>query len=126
MATARNTAAVLSDHAPADAVGDACTFISVWDAETGGNFLGSQSITTETDPLVLDERFRITAGGIVLTQPTSTQETAKLAVRALRGRIGTQGLWIRYHSGDPGSDGSANAIPVARTNIPTSNWTFAE
>lgn len=125
MATARNTNIVRSAQAPAAAVGDDCTHIGFWSDETAGDFLGSVQITTNPDPLQLDERMQIAAGALVLTQPTSTGETAKMAVRALNGRIGAA-LWISYHTSSPGTDGSAGLIPIARTGIVASAWTVAE
>ena len=61
----------------------------------------------------------------MLTQPTGSAETAKMAVRALNRRIGS-GLWVQFHTADPGTDSGSRVIPIARAGITQSEWTVAK
>ena len=124
-ATASNTAAVQSAAAPAGAVGDDATWINTWDALTGGNSLGRQSISTNPDALALGDRYEFPAGDLVFTQPEGTGETNHMSERKLRGAV-DGGVWVSWHTGDPGAAGTANTITeIARTPIAATGFTFA-
>ncbi len=126
MASATNTNEVLSIATPAGAVGDDCTWVSGWDAETGGNFLFRKSISTNPAPLALGDRYRLQAGTLTLVYNPSVDETDDMAERAIRGKI-ANGMWIQYHTANPGSSGSSNAISeLGRTNIAQSAFTVAQ
>ena len=109
MATATTTTTIQSVPTPAGAVGDDCSVITLWDAETNGELLQEITISTDPAPLVLNEIYEIAAGAIVLTQPVGVGETEEMAKRGLRGRI-LGGVWIQYHTGAAGNDGTANVI----------------
>lgn len=97
MATAKNTNIVRSIAAPAGAVGDDCTHVSLWDAQQAGNLLASKAISTNPEALALGERYEI-AGG----------------------------LWVQYHTGAPGVAGGDNIIAeLGRTGIPQADWTVS-
>ena len=124
-ATAVNTAAVQSAPAPSGAVGEDATWINLWDALAGGNNLGRQAISTNPDPLALGDRYELSAGALVLTQPEGTGETNHLSERKIRGAV-SGSVWVAWHTGDPGADGTANPVTgIARTPIAATNFTFA-
>ena len=109
MATGTTINAIQSVPTPAGAVGDDCTIVTLWDAELNGNFLQEITISTNPDALVLNEIYEIAAGAIVLTQPVGVGETEEMARRGLRGRV-SGGLWVQYHTGAAGVNGTANVI----------------
>ena len=124
-ATAVNTNVVQSIAAPAGAVGDDCTHINLWDALTSGNSLGSQAISTNPDPLALGDRLQFAAGALVITQPEGAGENNHLSERKVRGAV-AGGMWVSYHTGAPGTAGTANLIAeITRTPIAAADFTFA-
>ena len=126
MAQASNTNAVQSIAAPAGAVGSDCTHISLWTAESGGDFLGSKLISTDPDALALGERYELAAGALVISQPAGTNETAALAERAVRGRI-AGGVWVQFHTGAPGNAGADNVIDeLGRVQIAQAGFTVTQ
>ena len=126
MATAKNTNTVRSIAAPAGAVGDDCTHISLWDAAAAGNPLQSQAISTDPDALALGERYEIAAEALVIGQPAAANETAAMAERAVRGRI-AGGVWVQFHTGAPGANYTDNAIgELVRVEIAQADFTVAQ
>ena len=124
MAQAANTNAVNTPAAPAGAVGDDCTHVGFWSAATGGSFLGRQAISTNPDALTLGERYTFPAGSLVITQPAGTNETEAMAQRAAGGKV-AGGVWISYHTGDPGTTGADNTITeLGRVSVPAADWTI--
>ena len=125
MATAKNNVVIQSIAAPAGAVGSDCTDVSLWDAATGGNFLATQSISTNPAALVLGEKYEFAVNALVLNQPQATDEQAEMAIRALKGKVGTS-FYIQFHTGAPGSNGTANVISdLGRKQVTASQMTFA-
>ena len=134
---ASNSNELLSEAAQQGAVTEDCTHISLWDGDrierNGrpiGRFLESNVITNNPDQLSLGERFRISIGGLVLTQPVATSgvllSTLTMAERAIRGKI-LGGVWVQFHKGDPGPDGTAMQITdMARLAIPQDDWTITQ
>ena len=126
MAQASNTNAVQSIAAPAVAVGDDCTHISLWSMETGGDFLQSQAISTDPAALALGERYELAAGALLIEQTAGTNETAAMAERAVRGRI-AGGVWVQFHTGAPGASGSDNVIDdLGRVQIAQAAFTVTQ
>ena len=126
MATAKNTNVVRSIAAPAGAVGDDCTHISLWDAQQNGNFLQSQQISTDPAALALGERYEIAAEALVINQPAGANESADMAERAVRGRI-AGGVWVQFHTGAPGAQGTDNVIAeLGRVQIAQGGFTVAQ
>ena len=126
MATAKNTNVVRSIAAPAGAVGDDCTHISLWDAQQNGNFLQSQQISTDPAALALGERYEIAAEALVINQPAGANESADMSERAVRGRI-AGGVWVQFHSGAPGAQGTDNVIAeLGRVQIAQGGFTVAQ
>ena len=126
MATAKNTNVVRSIAAPAGAVGDDCTHISLWDAQQNGNFLQSQQISTDPAALALGERYEIAAEALVINQPAGANEAAAMAERAVRGRI-AGGVWVQFHTGAPGAQGTDNVIAeLGRVEIAQGGFTVAQ
>ena len=126
MATAKNTNVVRSIAAPAGAVGDDCTHISLWDAQQNGNFLQSQQLSTDPAALALGERYEIAAEALVITQPAGANEAAAMAERAVRGRI-AGGVWVQFHTGAPGAQGTDNVIAeLGRVQIAQGGFTVAQ
>ena len=126
MATAKNTNVVRSIAAPAGAVGDDCTHISLWDAQQNGNFLQSQQISTDPAALALGERYEIAVEALVINQPAGANESAAMAERAVRGRI-AGGVWVQFHTGAPGAQGTDNVIAeLGRVEIAQGGFTVAQ
>ena len=126
MAQAENTAVVLFQAAPAASVGEDCTHVSLWSALTGGDFLQSQSISTNPSPLALGEQYEIAAGALVLDQAAPTNGTEDMAERAVRGRI-LGGVWVQAHTGAPGGNGTNNVLPgLARVAIAQAGFTVSQ
>lgn len=124
MAQAANKDIVRSIPAPAGAVGKDCTHVTLWDAAADGNLLGKKQISTNPAPLVLDARYEIAAGALVITAPAGASETAAMARRAAAGKV-AGGVWVQYHTGAPGAAGDANVIAgMGRTAIPQAGWTI--
>ena len=126
MATAKNTNIVRSIAAPAGAVGDDCTHVSLWDAAANGNLLGKKAISTDPDALALGEKLEFAAETLVINQPAGADETAAMAERAVRGKI-AGGVWVQFHTGDPGANGTDNVISeLNRVAIAQAAWTVAQ
>ena len=126
MATAKNTNIVRSIAAPAGAVGDDCTHISLWDAANAGNLLGTKAISTDPDALALGEKLEFAAQTLVINQPAGADETAAMAERAVRGKI-AGGVWVQFHTGAPGANGTDNVISeLNRVAIAQAAWTVAQ
>ena len=117
-----NTAIVTSVGAPAGAVGDDCTHVSLWSAAVDGDYLHSQAISTNPDALTLGAQFQIAADELVINQAAAANEQNAMVIRKLNGAI-AGGVWIQYHTGAPGADGTDNVIAIARTEIAESAWT---
>ena len=124
-ASASNTAAATSAAAPAGAVGDDVTDFSFWDAATGGNLLAVASNTENPDPLALNDTVRFAAGAMTITQNEGAGETNHMAERRVRGAV-AGGVWVQYHTGAPGANGSDNVISeIPRTKIAEGDFTVA-
>ena len=123
MARAANTNVIESTGAPAGAVGQDCTHVSLWPAAAGGTLLWAQAISTDPSALDLGEQYRIAAEALVIDQPTGPGETEAMAERAIRGRIaGT--LYLQFHTGAPGANGTGNVLPaLPRVAIREADWT---
>ncbi len=123
MAQATNTNAIESIAAPAGAVGQDCTHVTLWTAAAAGALLWSRAITTNPDPLALGEPYQAAAGALVIDQPTGPGETEAMAARGIRGRIaGT--LYLQFHTGAPGANGTGNVLPaLPRVAIREADWT---
>lgn len=125
MAVARNNAVILSAEATSALVNEDATIITLWDASTSGNLLQEITISNNPDALVLNARYQIAANAIVLTQPVGTGEKEEMAKRALRGRV-KGGVWIQFHDGAPGTNGTGNVIALARVQIQESQFTVSD
>ena len=124
MAQASNTLAIQSPQAPLGAVGSDCTQASLWESQFGTGFLQSQALGNNPAPLVLGEVFEIAPGALIIEQLPGTNETELMAIRALRGRI-TGGIWVQFHTGNPGSTGTDNVISeLGRILITQDNFTL--
>ncbi len=123
MARAINTDTIESIAAPAGAVGQDCTHVTLWSGAVGGSLLWAKAISTNPAPLALGEPYQAAAGALVLDQPTGPGETEAMAVRAIGGRIaGT--LYLQFHTGAPGAAGAANVLPgLPRVAIGDADWT---
>ena len=125
MATAKNTDAVLFTVATSTLVGEDATDATLWDSETGGNYLDQKSLSNNPSALVLGERYEIAAEDIVITQDKATNESDEMAIRAVRGRI-KDGVWVQLHDDDPGSSGTDNVISgISRVKIEEDGFTVA-
>ena len=122
---ASNTDAIQSAAAQSGDVGDDCTHISLWDAVTAGNMLWRGTITTDPSALALGERFQIAAGALRLDYTAGTGETAAMEQRVVTGKI-SGGVWVQYHTGDPGAAGDENVIGIARTPVGQASFTIAD
>ena len=125
-ATATNNAVITSAAAQSGQVGDDATFISLWSAVTGGDFLRREGIDNNPAALALGQSFQFAIGELVFTdtEDSANGETNDMAVRGIRGKFdGT--VYIQWHSGDPGANGTANVIGLARTALADSALDFA-
>ena len=124
MAQASNTNPVRSVAASGDAIGEDCTHVSLWDSQTSGTFLWRTAIQGNPSPLTAGEGYEFAAGALIIRQDVGTGETEAMAQRAAAGRV-KDGVWVQYHNGDPGADGTANVIPdLTRTNIAESDFSI--
>ena len=125
MATARNNTAVSSIAAPSGAVGDDSTIVSFWTTETGGDYLDDGTISTNPDALALGDTYSIAVNAITFTQNPTGNETEAMAMRKLTGAV-AGGLWVQFHTGDPGANGTSNAISeLGRVQVTQAQWTIA-
>ena len=69
MAQATNTSVVLSNTAPSQANGLDCTWLSEWSAANGGTMYDRFPLSNDPSPLLTGDRYRISAGAIVKTEP---------------------------------------------------------
>lgn len=68
MGLARNNAVILSEAAPAGAVGQDVMSVALYTAATGGTPLTGFDITTDPDPLELGQRYEIAVDALELVQ----------------------------------------------------------
>ena len=125
MAQAANSNVESSALATAGAVGDDCTHVALWNTAVGGDLLWRQAISTDPSALALGERLQIVSGALVIDVPTATGETEAMAQRKAQGAI-TGGVWVSFHTGDPGSTGTDNQITeLGYTGIAEADWTIS-
>lgn len=124
MATATTNRNIESVGAPAGAVGQDITHVSIWSASTGGDLLAQGAITNNPDAFELGEKARILSGWVMFRQNSGTGETDELQERKLAGAIGT-GVYVQWHTGAPGAAGTSNVASISRTQIPSAAVTIA-
>ncbi len=126
MASVTHNNDILSGVVEADQVGDDATHYGVYDgdpaADPPGNFLFGGSFTNDLDAAGLGDRWRLLAGEIVYTQAPAAGESEVSARRKLRGLI-DGGLWVTFHSGNPGITG-VNRIEVTAAEVAEPGWTI--
>lgn len=106
------------------AIGQDGTYVSIWTALTGGDFLAGIQISNNPMALALGEVYYIAASGLAITQTAATNETEAMAQRALRGRLdGT--LFYAIHTGDPGTTG-ANESALARVSVAGTAFAYTD
>lgn len=118
------------------------THVSFWDASTAGNYLGSSALSASAT-MNNGEIFKLTSGGVTMTlTQTKWSDAMKNAVlSAWTGQAtmsANAGFFIKCHTGDPGSAGTANAATETSrkaitfgtnasagsiSNTATQNWT---
>ena len=125
MAFARNNAIIQSAQAQAAQAGEDATIVTLWDAATSGNLLQQLTITGNPDALVVDARYRLAVGALVIEQKVATGETQEMAKRALRGRV-SGGIWIQWHDGAPGTAGTSNVVALARTQVTQAQFSVTD
>ena len=123
MAQATTNATVRSAAAGSAQNGQDVTHLSLWDRSSGGNFLRRTALTNNPDPLATGERVEIQAGDITITYTAGSSETEASARRAAAGAV-AGGVWVQFHTGDPGSAGTSNVIGLARVQITQGQFTI--
>ena len=126
-ARASNTNVVQSAAAGSGQAGQDATHIAIWNhaTNTGASaLLWRGTITTDPDALAQNDRYQFAAGALRLEYTAGTGETAAMEQRAVRGKI-RGGIWISYHTGDPGANGTANLIGIARTAVAENAFTVS-
>lgn len=95
-------------------------WISLWDAETNGNFIGADQATPPR-AIQVGEDWKIPSGQLRLSLASSL--SAALAGRILNMAIGSAALtgssaapYLQAHKGDPGVDGNNNIADVVDYN----------
>ena len=117
--------------ASGSAVGEDATHVTIWDAAgsgsapSGGNLLvGAQAISNNPDMLASGDKYRIASGWTIATLTASGLMTERMARRMLTGAV-TGDIWVQWHDGAPGTNGTSNVMNVARTRIQASQITVA-
>ena len=65
------------------------------------------------------------SNAITFTQNPTGNETEAMAMRKLTGAV-AGGLWVQFHTGDPGANGTSNAISeLGRVQVTQAQWTIA-
>ena len=126
MAQAANNAAITSIAAPTGAVGDDVTHISLWTVETGGSLLQWTLIDSSEnpDPLALGDTYVLAIGALVIESDVVTNMTETMAQRSATGKV-AGGVWIQYHTGSPGVNGTANVITdLGRAQVTQAQFTI--
>ena len=128
MAVARNTNEVAWAGAMGASIGDDATYVGVWNAASGGNFLFGVAVSNNPDALQLGEVYYIAANGLAITQTVATNEAEASGQDALRGRLGGVGAVTRYyaiHIGDPGTTGT-NEGDLSRVSLAHTAFTYSD
>ena len=125
MATQTNTnVEPMPNTVPVGTVGSNIQWVGVWSDISKTTFLMRIDVT-DVNGLVLGSTVRIPAGMITFTYTPAATETNGLARRALDGII-EGGVGITMHSGDPGSDGTANELTgLGVGSIAENEWTYS-
>ena len=93
--------------------GETLSHVSYWDALTGGNCIGNAALSA-TAAMVNGETFTLSSGGLTQTiSGTKWSDFVKNAVLNAWAGLATftksTALYLKVHTGDPGSAGTANA-----------------
>ena len=125
MATARNNTAVSSIAAPSGAVGDDSTIVSFGRRRRVGIIwmMGPSPPTPMRWRWVIRTALQSTPSHSRRTPQVN--ETEAMAMRKLTGAV-AGGLWVQFHTGDPGANGTSNAISeLGRVQVTQAQWTIA-
>ena len=114
-------ARLVSVEAAGMAIGEDITHVAVFTARNGGNLLFSAALVNDPDALESLDRLVIAAGQIRYRQPEITgssnaRESNHLSELKLNGIIAAD-RWCQFCDGDPGADGSANHMNLARVML---------
>ena len=99
------------------------THFGVWDASTGGNFLGGDNLTTARTPL-LGSDVEFANQAFSLTVPHGGDVTDEGARDLLRG-WGNQTLYFSLHTADPGQTGANELSGSGYARAGNSSWSYA-
>ena len=110
---------------PVGASGEDATHWTLWDAQSGGKLLWTDTVVGNPAPLGSNQFFRVLGNSLVITQPPGADGcTAEMARRGAAGMV--VGItYLQVHSGAPGSAGTANVLGSARAAVANANWTVA-
>lgn len=123
MAQAANNVAIQSAAASGGVIGKTASHLSLWTASTGGSLLRSAAIGgTPPGALTSGQRLQIASGDLVITYNTATGETEASARRAAAGAV-AGGVWVQWHEGAPGSNGTDNVIALDRVQVTQAQFT---
>ena len=122
-ATATQNAAIQSAVAGSAQDGDDVTNLTYWSALTGGNYLGTKAVTNNPAAIATGGRFTIASGEVRFTVPNG-DGTNHFAERMARGIV-EGGIWVQFHTGSPGSNGTSSVISLARVAMAASLFSFA-
>lgn len=92
--------------------GETLTHVSFWTASTGGTFLGDGALSASAT-MANGETFNISSGLTVTLSGTKFSNAVKNAILNTWSGLSTMsasaGLYLKLHTGDPGSAGTSNA-----------------
>ena len=110
MARRYNTAAIQSGAAGAGAVGEEPDWVSIWDAQTSGNFLRSFPLSVAISALALGERIELPAESLSIVK-SPTNGTLVSGILITNGGSGyTSATAISFTGGGRGREAAAEAI----------------
>ena len=122
-------ATATSEAAVAAAAGEDVEEVSFWTTAgagrppAGGDYLFGVAVSNDPAALTQNAMYEVAANQIRYDQPEAAGESNRLSARKLQGVI-AGGLWMQFHDGARGANGTANVMNVARVALRAADFTI--
>ncbi len=122
-------AAAASEAAVAAAAGEDVQEVSFWTTAgagrppAGGEYLYGVSVSNDPAALTVNAMYQVAANQLRYDQPEAVGESNRLSARKLQGMI-AGGLWMQFHDGARGANGTDNVMKLARVALRAADFTI--